>query len=112
MTDSDRRTGARIPVKMWVEESSAGGLYFQRAANLSEGGIFLERTIPHPIGTMVSLQFTLPDEAEPLRVRAEIVNAAAAEAELGMGLRFVELAEPEAERIRRFVARHAGQNGG
>lgn len=94
---------------MWVEESSEGGLYFQRAANLSEGGIFLERTIPHPVGTRVTLEFTLPGDAEPIRVHAEIVNAATVESEPGMGLRFVDVPPALAERIRGYVARAQGR---
>lgn len=107
MTESDRRTAHRIPVQMWVEESSADGLYFQRAANLSEGGMFLAKTIPHPVGTQVTLQFTLPDGAAPIKCRAEIVNAAAEEGELGMGLKFVDLPGDVAERIRLFVGERA-----
>ena len=107
MAESDRRTGHRVAVQMWVEEQSADGLYFQRAANLSEGGMFLEKTIPHPVGTQVALQFTLPDQAEPLKVRGEIVNAAADEGELGMGVKFIDLPAETAERIRRFVQSRA-----
>ncbi len=103
MSDKDRRTQHRIPVKMWVEESGPEGLYFQRSANLSEGGIFLEKTIPHPVGTVVNLQFTLPEDSQPMKVRAEIVNAAADEAELGMGLKFVGLTDELAARIRAFI---------
>ena len=108
MADSDRRSALRIPVQMWVEESSAEGTYFQRSANLSEGGIFLEKTIPHAVGTQVTLQFSLPDAPEPLRVRGEIVNASAADAELGMGLKFVDLPAAAAARIRRFIEQRKG----
>ena len=86
-----------MAVQMWVEESSPDGTYFQRSANLSEGGIFLEKTIPHPVGTVVSLQFTLPDDPTPMKVHAEIVNAASDDAELGMGLKFVDLAVGDRE---------------
>jgi uncharacterized protein (TIGR02266 family) len=104
MAESDRRTGIRIPVQMWVEEQSKDGLYFQRSANLSAGGIFLEKTIPHPIGTQVMLQFTLPQEEQPIRVRGEIVNAAAEEGELGMGIKFLDLPADAVARIQRFVS--------
>jgi uncharacterized protein (TIGR02266 family) len=92
---------------MWVEEEGPRGTYFQRSANLSEGGVFLERTIPHPVGTQVKLKLALPDGGEPLAVNAEIVNAAAAEGELGMGLRFVDLPDKSAQRIRRLVEKRA-----
>jgi uncharacterized protein (TIGR02266 family) len=100
----ERRESPRIPVEMWVEESTERELYFQRSANLSAGGIFLENTIPHPKGTVVNLQFTLPGDSSPIKVRGEIVNAAASD-ELGMGIKFVDV-EPEVERrISEFVLR-------
>ena len=103
-TTPDRRESPRIPVEMWVEESTERELYFQRSANLSVGGIFLENTIPHPKGTVVNLQFTLPGDTTPIKVRGEIVNAAASD-ELGMGIKFVDV-EPDVERrIAEFVQR-------
>jgi len=103
-TTPDRRESPRIPVEMWVEESTERELYFQRSGNLSSGGIFLENTIPHPKGTVVNLQFTLPGDTVPLKVRGEIVNAAASD-ELGMGIKFVDM-EPDVERrIAEFVQR-------
>ena len=101
---SERRESPRIPVEMWVEESTERELYFQRSANLSVGGIFLENTIPHPKGTVVNLQFTLPGDTTPIKVRGEIVNAAASD-ELGMGIKFIQV-DPGAERrIADFVLR-------
>ena len=75
-----------------------------RSGNLSVGGIFLENTIPHPKGTIVNLQFTLPGDTQPLKVRGEIVNAAASD-ELGMGIKFIDV-DPEVQRrISEFVQR-------
>src|SRR4051812_32712395 len=106
MPAEDRRHANRVPVQMWVEERSPDGTYFQRSANLSSGGIFLEKTIPHPAGTVVNLEFTLPGESEPLKVRAEIVNADTLEGGLGMGLRFLDLVPSQASLIDQFIAKH------
>jgi len=101
---AERRESPRIPVEMWVEESTERELYFQRSGNLSTGGIYLENTIPHPKGTVVNLQFTLPGDTVPIKVKGEIVNAAAAD-ELGMGIKFIEV-DPEAQRrIEEFIQR-------
>jgi uncharacterized protein (TIGR02266 family) len=100
----ERRESPRIPVEMWVEESTERELYFQRSANLSVGGIFLENTIPHPKGTVVNLQFTLPGDTSAITVLGEIVNAAASD-ERGMGLKFVAVGAEDERRIREFVQR-------
>ena len=110
--EGDRRFGARIPVEMWVEESTDHELYFQRSANISLGGIYLENTIPHPVGTVVQLAFTLPGDTQKVRVKGEIVNAD--NGQLGMGVKFLQLDEAARDRIRAFVQRaeRRDENGG
>ncbi len=105
----ERRLSPRIPVEMWVEESTDRELYFQRGANLSVGGIFLERTIPHAKGTIVSLQFTLSDETKPIKVKGEIVNVGEAAQELGMGIKFLDLNETNTQCIKNFVQRFSSK---
>jgi len=105
---TERRQGNRVPVQIWVEEKTDRELYFQRSANLSSGGIYLENTIPHPVGTRVNLRFQLPGDADKIEVKAEVAAAIAGEEEFGMGLKFVELAPGAAERIQQYVARTGG----
>jgi uncharacterized protein (TIGR02266 family) len=100
---AERRQALRVPVQIWVEEASDRELYFQRSANLSAGGIYLENTIPHPLGTQVTLRFNLPGDQDRVEVRAEVVGAIAGEEELGMGLKFLDLDTRQADRIREYV---------
>jgi uncharacterized protein (TIGR02266 family) len=106
----ERRSSPRIPVEMWVEESTDRELYFQRGANISAGGIFLERTIPHSKGTIVNLQFTLPEDSVPIRVKGEIVNVGDATGELGMGVKFLDLKDEDLRRIEEFIERASEKN--
>ena len=105
---SERRQGSRVPVQIWVEEATDRELYFQRSANLSTGGIYLENTIPHPVGTRVTLRFALPGDNQRFEVRAEVVGAIAGEEEIGMGLKFLDLADAESDRIRQYITRIGG----
>ncbi len=100
----ERRRELRVPVEMFVEESHERATYFQHSSNLSRGGIFLEKTVPHPVGTRVALQFTLPGDQTPMRVQAEIVSALDSDSQLGMGLRFVEEWPELTRRIDSFIA--------
>lgn len=104
----ERRQGNRVPVQIWVEEKTDRELYFQRSANLSTGGIYLENTIPHPVGTRVTLRFVLPGDDAKLEVKAEVAAAIAGEEEFGMGLKFVELGDGVAEKIQQYIARTSG----
>lgn len=105
---AERRQGSRVPVQIWVEEATDRELYFQRSANLSAGGIYLENTIPHPVGTRVTLRFALPGDSQKFEVRAEVVGAIAGEEEMGMGLKFLDLGAADADRIRQYIARTGG----
>jgi uncharacterized protein (TIGR02266 family) len=101
--EPERRHGPRIPMQLWVEQTGPDGTYFNYTANLSTGGMFLDHTIPHPIGTIVQLQFLLPDEPNPIRVRAKIVSAETRDA-MGMGLTFVDVPADVSARIAKFIA--------
>jgi uncharacterized protein (TIGR02266 family) len=92
-----------MPVEMWVEEASAQGTYFYHSSNLSTGGIYLEKTVPHPVGTVVQLQFTLPGDEAPIRVRGKIVGAVAGDERLGMALNFVDADADVVARIRKYI---------
>ncbi len=104
---SDERRGERrLPVEMWVEEQRGQDRYFQRSANISAGGMFLEGTIPHPRGTVVQLKFTLPGDSVPVEIRGEIVGDPNEE-RLGMNVKFLGLDDDAnaalRERLRKFV---------
>jgi len=103
--NEERRTSARIPVEMWVEEATDRELYFQRGANISEGGIFLQRTIPHPLGTEVTLRFCLPGDDDSIRVKGQIVNVNEDRPGLGMGIKFLDLSEDSRTRILGYIVR-------
>lgn len=110
--NDERRTSDRVVVDLWVEEHTDDALYFQRATNLSLGGLYLDKTLPHPPGTRVQLELRLPGERAPLRVSGEVVPATARE--VGMGVRFVGLSLDERARIADYLARapfriHAGR---
>ena len=100
----ERRVEPRIPVEMWVEETTGSERYFRRAGDLSRGGLKLEHTIPLPTGTMVSLTFTLPGDKTPVAVSGEIVSRAGAE-DLRMSVKFVELTPEAKARIDAFLAK-------
>ena len=103
-TGEERRDGARIPVEMWVEETTGTERYFRRAGNLSRGGLRLEHTIPLPVGTAVNLTFTLPGDNVPISVTGEIVSATPPE-DLRMGVKFTGVNEQARALIDAFLSR-------
>ncbi|MBX5481682.1 MAG: PilZ domain-containing protein [Myxococcaceae bacterium] len=100
----DKRLQRRIPVDIWMEVEGEGGLYYQRASNLSVGGAYFTQTFPLPFGSRAHLRFTLPGASEPIECQAEIVNTK----ELGMGVRFLDLKPEDLRRIESLIDSHPG----
>ncbi|HVR60628.1 MAG TPA: PilZ domain-containing protein [Polyangia bacterium] len=102
--EGDRRTGPRIPLEMWVEETTDQERYYRRAGDLSRGGLRLDHTIPLPVGTFVNLTFTLPGDSTPVRISGEIVSNAGPDV-LRMGVKFVNPTSEAREKIDAYLAR-------
>jgi uncharacterized protein (TIGR02266 family) len=106
MTKTERRGDPRIPLQMWVEEIRPGERYFEHAANLSRGGLYLDHTIPHAQGTIVLLKFVLPGDKEAIVVHGEVVSPPDVKRP-GMHIRFVGLDAEDESRIARLLGRAA-----
>lgn len=75
--------------------------------NISEGGLYLRTAAPLAEGTVLHLAFTLPRDAEEIRLAAEVVRTLPLgpqlETDPGMGLRFLDLSDEMQSRLRNFV---------
>jgi uncharacterized protein (TIGR02266 family) len=101
---SDRRSTMRAPLDLWVEEEKGGNeLYFRRTGNVSTGGIYFEQSIPHALGTVVKLRFSLPGSEAVIEATGEIVNTPTEKDGLGMGLRFLELGAEDRASLEAFT---------
>ncbi|OGR13088.1 MAG: hypothetical protein A2341_08400 [Deltaproteobacteria bacterium RIFOXYB12_FULL_58_9] len=99
----DRRTTDRVPLELWMEEVSGDDVYFRRTGNVSPGGVFFDRAIPHPLRTAVTLKFALPGDKEMVVARGLVVSAAGAKDGLGMGVKFISIEGDGAKRIRSYI---------
>jgi uncharacterized protein (TIGR02266 family) len=100
----ERRASVRLPVEMWVEDITDGGVVHRRAGNLSMGGLYLDQTIPLPIGTEIRLRFTLPGDSTAVTMTGRIVSVAAEDA-LGMGVKFTSFDGDAEQRLQVYFAR-------
>lgn len=106
---ADRRSAPRVVLKTEVTFSSQSNFYTGFLDNISEGGLFIATYQPAEIGTMMRLEFSLPDDAEPVAVEAEVrwlrPPNEASEVPPGLGLRFVDLKAKDRARIEAFTKR-------
>ncbi len=99
----ERRRDTRVAVAIAVEIRDGRGFSLHSTRDLSIGGVFFDRAIPHSVGSQVELSFVLPDEAgTSIRCRGEIVNVPDAH-EFGMGIHFLELGSQEKLALERYV---------
>lgn len=71
----DRRAGPRVEVELDCEERLGEQRYFRLTWDLSTFGLSTRYGYSHPMGTRLDLALYLPDAAEPVQVRAEVVGA-------------------------------------
>lgn len=111
--DKNLRAGQRVPVKMKVDWKYEGNFLFENATNISEHGIFLESKEPLEAGTMIDLQFTLPDSGKKIEVLGEVIwtNPFRPDKDNnpnpGMGIRFINLKEIDKDTILSLIKRLA-----
>ena len=86
-----------------MEEMAGEDVYFRRTGNVSGGGVYFDRAIPHALGTVVTLKFALPGDKEMVVARGKVVSAAGGAEGLGMGVKFVDLPGPFRMRIEAFI---------
>ena len=113
MSKDEQRRVRRVPVKLKVDWQAEGNFLFENATNISEHGIFIETDKPMEPGTVIDLQFNLPDDPNKIEVRGEVAwtNPLRPVSEdnhnPGMGIRFVNLKEIDKEIILSVIKRIA-----
>lgn len=100
----------RIPLIQRARITTSAGTEDVFMMDLGLRGVFVERTLPLPVGEELRLEFLLPGNEIPIRVRCRVAWWHAPEHALlskslppGMGLEFVEMDDRGTERVRVYV---------
>ena len=89
------------PAGVWVAWNSDGQKQsVSRVADLNVGGLFVTTNAPAPVGTVISVLFSVP-EGE-IRGHATVRNVKSGE---GMGVQFTAMGGQDTDRLRKLVAR-------
>lgn len=98
----ERRQDFRANVVIAVEVRDSRGFSLHSTRDISRGGVYFDRAIPHSVGARVQLAFTLPGESKAIRCDGEVVNVPDKHG-YGMGIRFLDIAPGDAELIDIFA---------
>lgn len=99
LPDEEKRRFLRAALELPVQFRAGRRRGRAVSKNLSRGGLFLETDARLPIGTELTLAWTLPGRRASVRARAVVVWKSAAGSP-GLGLRFMELSS----RVREVLA--------
>jgi uncharacterized protein (TIGR02266 family) len=103
----DRRQFYRATIKTAVHIGSESNFYTGFTDDISEGGLFVATHNLLANLAVVDLEFTLPDEGPPIRVRGEVrwvrEYNPTSDGHPGMGIRFLGLSQEDRDRIEKFV---------
>ena len=104
-SQSERRSFPRMPVEVDIGMYSESNFYAGLTQDISEGGLFVATQKILPLGTDVSVSFTLPGvpeiktDGQVTWIRQPIDGVP------GMGIRFTRLTSDDQATIQRFVAK-------
>ncbi|MBI4462245.1 MAG: PilZ domain-containing protein [Acidobacteria bacterium] len=98
---ADRRAWKRVSLVTQIRTVVGGRTLVGYSKNISAGGIFIESETLAEKGTELVLRFKLKPEGEILEARAVVAYCVA---DVGMGLRFVELPANLRQQIEVFVS--------
>jgi uncharacterized protein (TIGR02266 family) len=101
------RQHRRVALSAEIHLESESNLYAGITNNISEGGVFVATPNLLDRGTVLDLEFSVPDGGPPIRttglVRWIREDLDSIEGPPGMGVQFVELDEAARRRLERFV---------
>ncbi len=104
---ADVRRHRRVSIAAEVHLHSDTNLYAGITNNLSRGGLFVATSDLLAKGTVLDLEFSIPDGGPPIRTTGVVrwlrEDLEDIEAPPGMGVQFVELQERSKDRLKRFV---------
>jgi hypothetical protein len=104
---SSYRRVPRAPLSIYLNKFVGSSAFMCRAANISEGGIFLARLIePELAADDVSLEFALPGESEVFWAHGNVVRKGFHRTCEATGVKFTVIPDQYRRRIADYVQRH------
>jgi uncharacterized protein (TIGR02266 family) len=104
---TDLREHPRSPVSFWAVEENENAAYYHFVRDLSEGGLFLEKQMPLPVGTPLVLVLSLPD-GETIRTQAKVVHVRQEPPRMGNGVKFNDMTSEHRNALAGYLAQISG----
>jgi uncharacterized protein (TIGR02266 family) len=95
----ERRSTPRVALEIEVSLTSEAYFFVGLTGDVGAGGVFVPTYQLRPVGSMIDMEFTLPEGKVQARGRVRWVREARDGMPSGLGIAFESLADAERERI-------------
>jgi len=104
-----RRTEERTSAKIRINFKRASDFFRAYIGNLATGGIFIKTTHAVPAGTILNLEFNLPDSDHLIQAKGKVIWARSEKESderrpPGLGIQFVEMSSEDAKLLKTYIA--------
>ena len=105
-----RRIGKRISGKINISFKKASDFFKAYIANLGEGGLFVNTTKNLPVGSLLDLEFSLPDSDHAITTKGKVVwirpqDMSTEKMPPGMGIQFIDMNPNDNELLKNYLAK-------
>ena len=70
--------------------------------NMGLGGVFLQTDIPYKTGTVIDIQFIVPEYTKPVTIRGKVVWVKVMDKTPGMGIEFISISDKDKDALVQF----------
>jgi len=104
-----RRIGKRVSGKISISFQKADDFFRAYIANLGEGGLFIHTTKNLPVGSLLDLEFSLPDSNQAITTKGKVVwirpqDMSTKKMPPGMGIQFIDMNSNDKELLKNYLA--------
>jgi uncharacterized protein (TIGR02266 family) len=106
-----RRSGERVSGKISVSFKKARDFFKAYIDNLGEGGLFIHTTKNLPVGSLLDLEFSLPDSNQAITTKGKVVwirpqDMSTEKMPPGMGIQFIDMNPNDNELLKHYIAKY------
>jgi len=105
-----RRIGERVSGKINISFKTASDFFKAYISNLGEGGLFIHTTKNLPVGSLLDLEFSLPDSDQAITTKGKVMWARPQDMSTekkppGMGIQFIDMNPNDNELLKTYLAK-------
>lgn len=118
MTDAPKRRYVRIPSNFIVKIrnrklTDSTRIELEKIKNISAGGVFIETKMPFPMGSVIEMEFTIPQQDKLVSAKGVVKwsnDGSIPDAPIGMGVEFYSISHVDVNTISEFVKKEVSKN--